>query len=167
MHVCMHAPTHACTHAHTHTCTYTHTHTHIYVCTHTGICVHTHVYVCTPTHTHRGTCTYEHTGYTKLRLYHIREQWDCCCLTSCRQHHNHLPQRTGWCNFSCKLPHCFKSPILIKLSFWNFPNNVFLWTVLRMYLWWSLCTLYLHAHEVRVTIGDSCLCCTCVTYFER
>ena len=38
-----------------------------------------------------------------------------------------------------------------------------------MYLWWSLCTLYLHACQVRVTVGDSgfCCCCTCVTYFER
>ena len=26
---------------------------------------------------------------------------------------------------------------------------------LRMYLWWSLCTLYLHACQVRVTVGDS------------
>ena len=24
-----------------------------------------------------------------------------------------------------------------------------------MYLWWSLCTLYLHACQVRVTLGDS------------
>ena len=38
---------------------------------------------------------------------------------------------------------------------------------LRMYLWWSLCTLYLHACQVRVTVGNSCLCCcACVTYFE-
>ena len=38
---------------------------------------------------------------------------------------------------------------------------------MRMYLWWSLCTLYLHACQVRVTVGDSGLCCcTCVTYFE-
>ena len=37
-----------------------------------------------------------------------------------------------------------------------------------MYLWWSLCTLYLHAFQVRVIVGDSGLCCsTCVTYFER
>ena len=38
---------------------------------------------------------------------------------------------------------------------------------LRMDLWWSLCTLYLPACQVRVyTIGDSGLCCcTCVTYF--
>ena len=28
----------------------------------------------------------------------------------------------------------------------------------RMYLWWSLCTLYLQACQVRVTIGDSGLC---------
>ena len=35
-------------------------------------------------------------------------------------------------------------------------------------LWWSLCTLYLHACQVRVTIGDSGLCCCgCVMYFER
>ena len=33
-----------------------------------------------------------------------------------------------------------------------------------MYLWWSLCTLYLHACQVRVTVGNSSLCrCTCVT----
>ena len=31
---------------------------------------------------------------------------------------------------------------------------------LRMYLWWSLCTLYLLACQVRVIIGDSGLCCT-------
>ena len=38
----------------------------------------------------------------------------------------------------------------------------------RMYLWWSLCTLYLHACWVRVTVGDSGLCCcVCVTYFDR
>ena len=36
-----------------------------------------------------------------------------------------------------------------------------------MCLWWSLRTLYLHACQVRVTVGDSGLCCTCVTYFER
>ena len=33
--------------------------------------------------------------------------------------------------------------------------------------WWSLCTLYLHARQVRVTAGDSRLCCcTCVAYFK-
>ena len=38
---------------------------------------------------------------------------------------------------------------------------------LRMYLWWSLCTLYLLACQVRATVGDSGLCC-CVslTSFE-
>ena len=36
-----------------------------------------------------------------------------------------------------------------------------------MYLWWSLCTLYVPICRVRVTIGDSGLCCcTCVTWFE-
>ena len=38
---------------------------------------------------------------------------------------------------------------------------------LRMYLWWSLCTLYLYACRVRVTVGHSGLCCGSVTYFER
>ena len=34
--------------------------------------------------------------------------------------------------------------------------------------WWSLCTLYLHACQVRVTTGDSGLCCcTRVKYFEH
>ena len=38
----------------------------------------------------------------------------------------------------------------------------------RLYFWWSLCTLYLLACQVRVTVGDSGLCCcTCDTYFER
>ena len=37
----------------------------------------------------------------------------------------------------------------------------------RMYLWWSLRTLYLDACQVRVTVGDSGLCCwICVTYSE-
>ena len=41
------------------------------------------------------------------------------------------------------------------------------WELLWMYLWCSLCTLYLHACQVRVTVGDSDLCCcACVTYFE-
>ena len=38
--------------------------------------------------------------------------------------------------------------------------------ILRMYPWWSLCILYLHACLVRVTTGDSDVCCcTCVKYF--
>ena len=37
----------------------------------------------------------------------------------------------------------------------------------RMYLWWSLCTLYLFACQVKVTAGDSDLCCVCLTSFER
>ena len=36
-----------------------------------------------------------------------------------------------------------------------------------MYLWWSLYTLYLHACQVRVTLGDSGLCCcACATSVE-
>jgi len=31
----------------------------------------------------------------------------------------------------------------------------------------SLCTLYLHVCQVRVTVGHSGLCCVCVTSFER
>ena len=39
---------------------------------------------------------------------------------------------------------------------------------LMLYLWWSLCTLYLQAGQVRVTVGDSGLCCCpCMTFFER
>ena len=42
------------------------------------------------------------------------------------------------------------------------------WQPLRMYLWWSLCPLYLHTCQLRVTVGDSGLyCCPCVMYFER
>ena len=33
------------------------------------------------------------------------------------------------------------------------------WNILRMYLWWSLCTLFLLACQVRVAVGDSGLCC--------
>ena len=33
-----------------------------------------------------------------------------------------------------------------------------------MYLWWSLCTLYLLTYQVRVTIGDSGLCCFVVLW---
>ena len=40
--------------------------------------------------------------------------------------------------------------------------------VLRMYHWWSLCTLYSNACQVRVTVGDlGFCCCACVTSFER
>ena len=44
----------------------------------------------------------------------------------------------------------------------------FLVFLMRTDLWWDLYTLYLHTCQVRVTVGDSGLCCcTCVTYFER
>ena len=38
----------------------------------------------------------------------------------------------------------------------------------RTYLWWTLCTLYLLACQVRVTVSDSGLYCSvCVTFFEQ
>ena len=38
----------------------------------------------------------------------------------------------------------------------------------RLYLWWNLCTLFLLACQVRVTLGDSDLCCcVCVMSFAR
>ena len=38
----------------------------------------------------------------------------------------------------------------------------------QVYLWWSLCTLCLHTCQVRVTVGNSGLCCwTYITYLER
>ena len=39
--------------------------------------------------------------------------------------------------------------------------------LLRMSLWWSLCTLSLHACQVRVTEGDLGLCCVCLTSFKH
>ena len=39
---------------------------------------------------------------------------------------------------------------------------------LRMYIWWSFCSLYLLACQVRVTVGGSGFCCcVCVMSFER
>ena len=35
-----------------------------------------------------------------------------------------------------------------------------------MHLWWSLRTLYLHTCQVRVVVGNSGLCCACMTSFE-
>ena len=41
--------------------------------------------------------------------------------------------------------------------------------MLRMHLWWSLCTVCLlnFMSQVRVHVGDSSLCCVCVTSFKR
>ena len=48
-------------------------------------------------------------------------------------------------------------------------NLIFYYYFFRIYLWlYTLCSLYLYACQVRVTVGDSGLCCcACVTYFER
>ena len=38
---------------------------------------------------------------------------------------------------------------------------------LKVYLWWGLCTLYLLAYQVRVTLGDSGLdCCVYLVFRE-
>ena len=56
----------------------------------------------------------------------------------------------------------FTSPMGYSYSKRNLHKN------LRMYLYWTLCTLHLHARQLRVTVVDSGLCCcTCVTYFKR
>ena len=63
-----------------------------------------------------------------------------------RRQHANFHQRRSWCEILlCRL---YKNPSV---------------------LWYrSLCTLYLHDCQVRVTVGDSCLCCCpCVTSFER
>ena len=60
------------------------------------------------------------------------------------------------------IPQWAESQSDIPKNFQNKPEN---W---RMYLWWSLCTLYLHACQVRVTVHDSGLCCcTCGTCFKH
>ena len=50
---------------------------------------------------------------------------------------------------------------MIKIEKWKLPQ---IWNNGCIYLW-CLCTLYLHACQVRVTAG--LCCCTCVSYFER
>ena len=68
--------------------------------------------------------------------------------------------------------HCFfLAIVLFGFSFccWILAvyTSMYLCTPWRMYLWWSLCTLYLLACQVGVAIGDSGLCCcVCVTSFK-
>ena len=55
---------------------------------------------------------------------------------------------------------CVRARLCIRLR-----QNLLL---VQMYLWWSLCSLYLHACRVRVTVSDSGFYWfTCVKYFER
>ena len=57
---------------------------------------------------------------------------------------------------------------LYSLQDWSWKQSSTAGNILRMYLWWSSCPLYLHACQVRLTIGDSGLCCcTCVMYFKH
>ena len=54
----------------------------------------------------------------------------------------------------------FVRPVLKKeRMFFSCCCHFFPTFFLIMYLWWSLCTLHLHACQVRVTVGDSGLCC--------
>lgn len=48
---------------------------------------------------------------------------------------------------------------------WN--GNIYHWvaSLLRTYIWWSLCTLCLLAYQVRVNVNDSVLRC-CVLYYS-
>ena len=66
----------------------------------------------------------------------------------------------------CTTKHCL---VIILTNAAALKQNCVVWSMfLRMYLWQSLCTLYLHACQVRVTVGDSGLCCCiCVMYIER
>ena len=67
--------------------------------------------------------------------------------------------------FSLSLHH-HQALLLISITWW--PHMIVLISAWWCSLWWSLCRLYLHACQVRVTVGDSGLCCcTCVNYLKR
>ena len=54
--------------------------------------------------------------------------------------------------------YCNSPDIRVNTRYINSIRGTPSWHILRMYLWWSLCTLYLHACQVRVTVGESGLC---------
>jgi len=60
------------------------------------------------------------------------------------------PYRSSENQTKCSRPSCVQIPV---------PQCV-------MYLWWSLYTLYLLACQVRVTAGDSGLCCWACDVFQ-
>ena len=109
-------------------------------------CVHTIFFICastcTRTHTSARTHIHTHTHAQARTRTHARTHTH----THCACTHGHIKR--------------------VNARYVNSTRGTS--SVLRMYLWWSLCTKYLHACQVRVTVGDSDLCCcTCVTYFER
>ena len=59
--------------------------------------------------------------------------------------------------------HQYRHPCRLVWLNWR----AYMASVSRMFHRWSLCTLYLLAHQVRVTVGDSGLRCARVTFFER
>ena len=76
------------------------------------------------------------------------------------------------CIIPCYLPGIFYA-VIRKISMLFIDNKISVFCIPEVHhrgssRRCSLCTLYLHACQVRVTVGDSGLCCcTCVTYFER
>ena len=71
-----------------------------------------------------------------------------------------LPRCTIWHNHR---PAHLTGVIFKGLILWKCVFNV----CVKLYLRWSLCTLHLHACQVRGTVGNSALCCrTCVTSFD-
>ena len=59
-------------------------------------------------------------------------------------------------NISNKVDYC---GLKQNLNTQKVQKNVDFNRTTRMYLGWNLCTLYLHACQVRVTVGDLGLCC--------
>ena len=62
---------------------------------------------------------------------------------------------------------CFENFIKSLNKFEDVPLVEFMYLVFtriwgKSYLWWSLCTLHLHVYQVKVTVGDSGLCCLLV-----
>ena len=98
---------------------------------------------------------------------HIRRWWDHIVeqFTVTNLKHNEAQcARAESTNKGVKLNHQTRELISARNTQHKY-NDKDLRHLQRMYLWWSLCTLYLHACQVRVTAGDSGLCC-CVMYFE-
>ena len=85
----------------------------------------------------------------------------CSCLCNLHQLPNDIQSSRR--QLTAVVRFCWRpSPNALRYGIYATGGHPFL----RMYLWWSLCTLYLHACQVRVTVGNSGLCCgTYVTYF--
>ena len=181
---------------HVQTCTHTHTymehiHTHIHACVHTHTCMQTY----THTHTHAWTYTHTHTishVIHSLICFHVPSLSNpstllSCLINACCRYYLHfvlLQQRVvsgalfrlcdSWRLAIFYKLHCLCLKITCpEVVSWTSPQTGF-WQQqktrwlksMRRYLRWSLCTVYLHACHLRVTVGNSGLhCCTCVTFY--